>query len=58
MIRNQKKIDAIIIILNLYYQIINIKVNQIKSFLIKIKNILLINILKIKNVSRDEIYKN
>ena len=56
-IKNQEKTNAIIKIFKLYYRVIETKINWGKSFLIKIKNLLNIEILKMCNIFEKKIYK-
>ena len=57
-IRNQKKADAIIKIFELYYNVIEAKINWGKFFLMKIENLSSIEISKIYNIFEEEVYKH
>ena len=57
-IKSQEKADAIIKIFELYYHVIEAKMNWGKSFLIKIKNLSNIEISKICNILEKKVYKH
>ena len=57
-IKNQEKANAIMKILELYYRIIEAKVNWKKFFLMKIRNLSNIEISKMRNIFEREIYKH